>query len=408
MAMTGLTVPIIAGATLFAVDHVAVSQQVSALQKAADAAAIAAARELHFVQTKRTNSDGDTLSAIAEGYARQNMPGSDLSALARAENDRLVSVELTLNVKSPLGQIFKVDKVLTANAQAEIYGAQNICIIAADRRWRTIGIYMKDNAEIKAGTCGIYSNQPSRESIHVKNSAYIDADFICAAGAYEGGDNNVSTPVNEDCAQIEDPLAGRYFPPAPPCDSSFPRVIEDDETVNLRPGTYCGGLKIKDNASVWFEPGLYYFDNGPLIIEDKATVTGENVGLYFEDKKSWFEFKDDAEIVFSAPTTGPMAGIVVSARDQCLYQNRCDSDREDFLITSANIRSLLGTIYLPMDDLKIDTTMPVSEEAAFTIVIVDNLVLEQSPALVLNTDYAATDVPVPDGFAGLPSTRIVQ
>ncbi len=412
MALTATIVPVVAGAALFAVDHAIVVRESSALQKAADSAAIATARELHFIKMKRDGNE-DTLSAVAQGYAARNMPGATLIAEAWSESDTLIGVTLTQTLRSPLGRVFDTEKTLTASAKAEIYAAQNICIIAMDRENATNGnagnpgIKLEDNARIEAGECGLYSNTTVEASIHTSGSSFIEADFICAAGGHRGGKGHVSTPVTEDCQVIEDPLAKRYFPPAPPCDPSFPTVIGQGQSINLHPGTYCGGLRIAADADVWFEPGLYHFDNGPLVIAEQATAKGENVALIFEDQTSWFEFRDDATISFSAPTTGPSAGIVAVGRMPCPGSRRCPSNRQ-FLINSANVRSLLGTVYLTLDNLLIDTTMPISEEAAFTILIVDNMQLRQSPVLVLNTDYAATDVPVPAGLTGNASTRLVE
>jgi len=407
MAMTGLLIPLIAGASLYAIDYTAVAKAKAQLQDAADTAAIAAARELHFIR----NSRGDvetTLRSVATGYAQQNMQGEDVVATSATVDDNQVTISLDLTMTPPIRLVSDREMTLTAEATAEIYGAQNICIIANDLEEGVAGIELHGQSEIQAGTCGIYSNSGASRSILTMGGTYIDADFICATGGHEGSESSVSTAVTEDCPQIQDPLVGRVFPPAGGCTGGVPSIIGEDETVNLTEGTYCGGLTIHENASVWFQPGIYHFKNGPLIIRDDATVGGENVGLFFEDEDSVFEFRDSAEISFSAPETGPMAGIVVAARNICPGgTGRCEIDR-DFYITSANVRSLLGTIYLTLDNLTIDSTMPVSEEAAFTILIVDNLIMRQSPALVLNTNYAATNVPVPEGMTGKPSTRIVK
>ena len=258
MVTAAVFMPLIATASLFAVDHVAYTKKTAALQKAADAAAIAAAGELHFIQTSRSGN-GTTLDAIAESYARMNLPGADVTAQATAESDTLVNVTLSLVLESPLGQIFDGERTLTATATAEIYGGQNICIIAADLGWNDPGIQLEGQSEIQAGNCGIYSNSKQRFSIRTEGGTHIDAKFICSAGGYEGADSNFSTGVTTDCAQIKDPLRDRPAPVAAACDPSLPTEIGEGETVNLSQGTYCGGLKIHSNASVWLAPGIYVF-----------------------------------------------------------------------------------------------------------------------------------------------------
>jgi len=412
MVLTGMMVPVVAGATVFAVDHMMVAGKVAGLQRAADAAAIATARELHFIGSGM-HEGGTTLSAIAQSYARQTLPDEMLTAVAATESDTLVTVDLALTLESPLSRVFSEARTFTARAKAEIYGGQNICIIASEAGDSLPGIQMSDDAEIRAGTCGIYSNSAEPDSIVVKGSAHIEANFICSAGGYEGGEGSFSTDVTTDCAQIKDPLADRPDPEPEGCLSGAASIVGGvvGETMgatrkNLHPGTYCGGFTVNGDMDIFLMPGEYIFKDGPVIVEGNAKIKGENVGLHFYDTDSYFEFRGNSEIDISAPETGPMAGIVISARDVC-DKTGCPTPRR-FVITSANVRSLLGTINLPKDELLIDTTMPISEEAAFTILIVENLIMQQSPSLILNTDYAATTVPVPEGFEGKTSTRLIE
>jgi len=72
------------------------------------------------------------------------------------------------------------------------------------------------------------------------------------------------------------------------------------------------------------------------------------------------------------------------------------------------VKRLLGTLHLPSDIVEVNTSRPISSEAAFTIVVTGKLVMQTSPTLVLNTDYAATNVPVPKGFTSTASARIVK
>jgi hypothetical protein len=59
---------------------------------------------------------------------------------------------------------------------------------------------------------------------------------------------------------------------------------------------------------------------------------------------------------------------------------------------------LTGTIYLPKGNLLVDPTANVAEKSAYTAIIAKRLVVENGPSLVLNTNYGATKVPVPDGI----------
>jgi len=50
--------------------------------------------------------------------------------------------------------------------------------------------------------------------------------------------------------------------------------------------------------------------------------------------------------------------------------------------------------------LRIDSENPIAGDSAFTVVIAKRLQFIGNSRLVLNSDYSATDVPVPTGIAG--------
>ena len=69
-------------------------------------------------------------------------------------------------------------------------------------------------------------------------------------------------------------------------------------------------------------------------------------------------------------------------------------------IKSNNARQLLGTFYLPNSILQVDSNSPVADQSAYTAIIVMRLWLKAGPNLVLNSNYSATDVPVPEAITG--------
>ena len=415
MAVTGLMLPIIGGAGLFSLDHMRASQQIAAMQKAADAAALTSVRQLAFVLSGTGNDTAArnrTLTDIASGLVHSTLDRSlpDATTTAELVTEGLVRVSLTARYGSLFGEMGAFgDNPFTVTSSAQTFGGQDICIIALGSKDEEPGIDMKDSAQLKSGTCEIYSNSDLAESISVEGSARIEAQLICSSGGYKGSGSNFSTTPATDCARIDDPLKER----APPITSSSCDYEDDIEYKDgghtMMPGTYCGKVEISGNAQVTMNPGIYIFMNDQLYVGDDASLTGKGVGLYFVGQDATFRFSDDAYIELDAPVTGAMAGILVSALPLCFNNGArvsasasggakvCDSGRE-FSIESAYVESLLGTIHLPTDTLRVKTTMPVSEAAAFTIVVVGRLMLEDSPTLTLNTDYDATDVPVPAGF----------
>ncbi len=69
-------------------------------------------------------------------------------------------------------------------------------------------------------------------------------------------------------------------------------------------------------------------------------------------------------------------------------------------ISSTGARELVGTFYLPNSSLQIDAEGPVADKSAYTAIVARNLKLLKGPHLVLNTNYGATNVPVPRMIAG--------
>jgi hypothetical protein len=52
---------------------------------------------------------------------------------------------------------------------------------------------------------------------------------------------------------------------------------------------------------------------------------------------------------------------------------------------------------MPQGGIIIDATKPIADKSAYTVLVVKQLHLYSGPNLILNTDYSATDVPVPMG-----------
>ena len=59
---------------------------------------------------------------------------------------------------------------------------------------------------------------------------------------------------------------------------------------------------------------------------------------------------------------------------------------------------LFRSIYLPVGYLLVDPNSVVAGTSAYTAIIVNRLELTAGPELVLNSNYGASDVPVPAGI----------
>ncbi|PLX35419.1 MAG: hypothetical protein C0605_10230 [Hyphomicrobiales bacterium] len=417
-----------------AVDFSYLSLQKSNLQQAVDAAAIAAVRELRLANTSRSN-----ILAVAKNSVVANLNGKpgNVSVNAVTSSDPLtVTVSATQTVKLNFMNKF-YDGQISANAVAEIVGGSPICLLGLDEAVAKPAITLQRSARITGNGCAIYSNATGSKSLVSYDSALMRADFICTSGGYTGAVSNYQPRPMTDCPNVPDPLISRAAPPIGNCTESFKRIDmgikfkADFSTISraikretlsesgkntsnaltnttshsllprssftashvtLKPGVYCGGLAIGGAAEVTLEPGIYVIKNGPLFVNDYASLKGQHVGFYFTGTGSTLYFGPHTSISLTAPTSGEMAGLL-------FFENRNQTKLLPYAILSDDARVLEGTIYFPRNRLFVDADSPIADQSAYTAIVARRVDLFAGPHLVLNTNYDQTDVPVPDGIA---------
>ncbi len=416
-----------------AFDYASAIRQKAELQAAADAAAIAGAKEIPLAI-----SNPAQVELVASNYARTNlgmgtnkpqssgesddgaamrMASSDFMMAAAAaeddgadsgiskggsstsidaafiEADNAVEVKIDAPRKSYFGN-FLPSRYQTINvlARAQVMGMGKVCVLGLMDSRLLAGIHLDNSAALSAAECGVYSNSTSFASIRADADSSITAETICAAGGYWAQSSSSFEPApTTDCPPIPDPLSDRPAPPVSSC-AAIDLVIDDEET-SLKPGTYCGGISIIDEARVTLEPGVYVIKDGPLVVAESAELIGSYVGFYLTGNDSVFNFAPDTTIDLGAPRDGPLAGLL-------FMEDRSVSGTRIHRIQSNNARQLLGTIYLPKSVLQIDANAPVADQSAYTAIVALRLWLKEGPTLVLNSDYSATDVPVPSAISG--------
>jgi len=102
------------------------------------------------------------------------------------------------------------------------------------------------------------------------------------------------------------------------------------------------------------------------------------------------DFSGTAAINFSGSETGAMAGLL-------FFADRAQPDGTAHKISSSLVLNLTGTIYLPTGDLTVDPNAAVAGKSAYTAIVVERIRVNNSSVLTLNSNYAATAVPVPEG-----------
>jgi hypothetical protein len=374
-------------------DYGQATNQRSKLQTAVDTAAFAAARELGMSDAKRENVSA-IVEAVIAGVIKSQVTGTIGSpALETVVRDQPLEVEVTARqMTTPFfGNAFGLaPRMLKVQAVARIVGRPNICVLALDGSANG-AISLEKNARVTGQNCAVYSNSLSTNAIKSKNSAVLSASLICAAGGKDGAPGNFTPAPLTDCPTFEDPLAGRPEPSVGNCVSQTPVVVTSRRTLN--PGTYCGGLEIGSGADVTLQPGIYIIKDGPFKVLDGGRVTGSGVGLFLTGDNSLLNIARVSSIDLEAPTSGPMAGLL-------MFEARNQSNAAIHKILSDDARNLLGTIYLSRGRLHVDANNPIADKSAYTAIIARVLTLYGGPNLVLNSNYHMTEVPVPEGIRG--------
>ena len=396
-----LMIPVVLGAAGIGVDYMRAATMRTRMQAVADAAAISSARELQMAK-----SEPDKIAAIATSYVTSQLP--DVTIQTKVDADALtVQVVLEKDLALSLaGVVWRGDIHVKTAATAKMTSGLPLCLVGLDPS--AIGtIKLENQAMLTAPACLVYSDSKSPQGLMSMQSAVLRAGFICSAGGTSNANSaNFSPMPQTDCPVIPDPLAARQPPSVSGCVAT--NQVIDGGIATLAPGVYCGGLKIINGAQVTFSPGIFIIKDGPLIVGDNSDVRGTNVAFYLSGAGANLVFETATTINFSAPKDGPLTGILFfddpsgppAPLDPRLHRSyvKLGSSPRQHLILSDNARTLLGTIYMPKGRLIIDATKPIADRSAYTVLVVQQLDLYSGPNLVLNTDYSASDVPVPQGL----------
>ncbi len=379
-------------------DYAAQSSSKSQMQGVADAAVLVAANELKLSGSKA--SQATTIGSVAKNYVKKNIDKNirNVSVLVGVSVETgHVNVKVSGYVESSFFALLGINPIqkISANASAKILGGLPLCVLALEQSEKR-AISATSTAQLSAAGCSVHANSLSTNAIEVWGNAKLKTGLTCSSGGFAGGQTNFIPSVISDCPPVSDPLASRPDYASGGCNYMNKSYSSGKHTI--WPGVYCGGLKITAHAEVEYSPGVYVMKNGKFEVSGKAEAEGEHDGFYFTGLNSFFGFHAQAEVEFSAPATGDLAGMLFF-EDPNQTQSYINS------ITSAKIKSLVGTIYLPKSELQVSVngagSGDVAQESAFTVIVARQITLSGKSRLVLNTDFAATDVPVPESISRL-------
>lgn len=352
----------------------------SRMQDVADSTALMAAKQIG-------TATAVGISARAQQYAQSQLAdiagqvSLQVSATLGGQNNSQVTVAITghrpsffANLLPPGGWTINVQS--TASAMGEV----PLCVLAT-AGVNTQGMQVNTTSQVTANGCMVQSNA----NVQVAGGAQMNAGVVQATGTANGP---ISPTPQTGAASIPDPFASLAITiPQPTCSPYNYTYIATGVNV-LAPGEHCGNFTVTNGATLQLLPGEHYFVNGNLTMQGTAVLTGVDVVLIF-DKTSHFNFQQQALINLVGRKTGPYAGFVIATTR---------NNTTNFNITSTAAEELLGTVYIPAAQLHLNgTANKVAQLSAWTVVVANSIVTDGGAQLVINSDYAATDVPVPSG-----------
>ena len=325
----------------------------SKLQTTADAAVLVAVSEL---------PDTDAARTAAIVMAGKNMPTGEHGAVLANADVVTGNWDSGTRTFTPAGDPINAVRVVTRRSQANgnaaglffapILGFNQVdvettaiartggfppyCLLALDpndQKALDIG-----NATITANGCNVQVNSDNPDQAIAGNpSGDLIADNICVNGGVSPGPT-LSPEPQTGCPVVPDPLASLSGPTDLDCD--YNAVSFNGGTHTLAPGVYCGGIEATGGATLNFQAGDYVIKDGPLLATGGSSFSGDGVSFYLTGD-GIVDLRGVSTASFSAPTSGPMAGIVFYA-DRNQAEGGDPSGRKTIVLITACTRKFIS------------------------------------------------------------------
>jgi hypothetical protein len=341
-----LCAALVIGAAGGALDYMRLTRERSALQEAADAAALAAARLYGKTEAER---DASAQKIFAQNY---RLSDGVAPVVALTYDGDFVIVNVSRDVPTMLlGIVGKRSFSAAVTSQAARGVSAPVCLLALDETLPN-GFEIYGNAGLTASNCAAVSNSADDRGMRTYGAATAEASEFAVVGGFDGTFS--PTPIS-GINPLADPYAAKTLPAPGPCIDASSRLMQANFTLD--PGTYCGGIEIMAGATARLNPGLYIMKDGPFEAQSGAVVTAENVTLAFTGPTATLYLQGGAQLRLTAPTEGDFAGLA-------LFSESTASTVEWFTISGGATLDLEGGMYLPTHEIWLKS--PTADRAVLT------------------------------------------
>lgn len=367
--MTTLMLPVLLGFTVLAADGGMAYVTRRTAQSAADSAAHSAAVALG-------SGDGNALDQV-RGVALQYglKDGTDGVSIrvdtppasgVYAGNAKAVQVTITRPMLTFFSQIFGGSpSTMTVRSVSLIGRPGDICVLALHPT-KTWAVTVNGSPVVDLADCVLQINSTASQGLLVNGPADVTANQIRLAGAgylLNGGPTmNLANGYKVNADPVDDPYADIAPPALTPCKSFNAPPSSGNWTAPTSPGgvtTYCTTMIVNGSPTVNFPAGTYIFANGAdLIVNGSPTVNGDRITFVFAKSGTstgGFTLNGLGKVTLRAPTTGPLAGLMV-------FTDPSVTSQPNAIINGSNTSHFTGAIHLPKANVTINGSNAVNGE----------------------------------------------
>lgn len=383
-----LMATVLAGMGGAALDQANILNQRARLQAVVDAVALASAHELSIPAIPARAIEQTATTAASDQFNLNSLAPRAAFDASVHERRNAIDVHGTLTIPSLMPN--QTPRAVTASATAENLQRTPLCLLMVYEHWGA-KIQLKNDASLHAPGCLVQVNG----DIDVASTSTLVGEKIHAEKTARGA--TIPKAVT-DVLPIPDPFATTL---------ARPTVTEDDcrhDTVawrhvsgTLLPGKHCATLIVPAGESLRLEPGDHLFRH-ELRLEDGARLDGVDVALVFTNDgvNNPLKAADTSVISLEGRRDGPFAGMVLSFATIV---------RKGLKLNATGVRNLTGVVYMPKGIIELEANGDVAEASDWTVIVSEQLILSGKARLVINKNYAGSDVPVPSGVG--PDNKII-
>jgi Flp pilus assembly protein TadG len=374
------------------VDYSKANQIRSSLQSTLDAAILAAVRDGRS-SWNSTAKDFFSANLQVQGVSVQS------PSFTKADSGKISGSVSAVVPTTFLGVVGVSSVAVTVNSSAGLSNPAAIavgqyCVLALSKTAQP-GLRLTGNAtiDIKAPQCILQVNSGATGAVNMTGNASITSANNCFVGSTVKVGNATITPPSQTCPPVPDPFANyKYKPPVGPCTATN-YSESGSKTIELQPGTYCGGMQFSGQVNVTFKPGIYIIKDGPLKASSGASFSGDNVAFYLTGTGAAVDLSGQASIHLvgrKGTEKDILAGFVFFLEPSGPSGMAAPSSQ----LSGSSDLYFEGVIYLPGQLVNITGSAEVDSPSPYTSFIADRIDINGNGTLVINNDPSKTTIPV--------------